>query len=570
MGNDQEQRTILAVGLSLLVYMVYLQWFAPPMTAAVAPDESANTIVEAPVDAPTPVGIPASDEATNTDATADAQITKPAEPEPQVMAIADHELAIGSETFGSVFHSREGAIRSIDLTEYTAQPDVTPLWSHLMNKFSGEAGEWNAYVGGTDPESLMSESGAFLIAGAGELTGDHRYKVSRDGDAWVATGQTHDGLRIIKRVQSSGDPHVLDIVVRFENNSTRSLRDLWVGMADKADGEKADRFANVIRPLAYVNEDIERIDDLDDLKDAEYERFSGPVDWFGMGNKYFMSVLLPEDTSGGEWVIDRLKDDRIGSFMRLTQPLDAGANREVRFRGYFGPKDIDITTPVGNNLEASVEFGIFGLFAKILLVMLKFFHGLVGNWGVAIILLTMSIKAVFFPLMQKQFVSSKRMQAIQPQLKELKEKYKDNQQLQTQMTMQLFKENNVNPMSGCLPMIIQMPVWFALYNVMLYSVEIYGTQFLYLKDLTEADPTGALPLVVTVLMVLQQKLMPMGSMDPMQQKMMRLMPVMFGIFMFTFPSGLVLYFSVNNVLTIAQQWFIYRKRDDESPSSEAS
>jgi YidC/Oxa1 family membrane protein insertase len=416
----------------------------------------------------------------------------------------------------------------------------------------------------------MSESGAFLIAGAGELTGDHRYKVSRDGDAWVATGQTHDGLRIIKRVQSSGDPHVLDIVVRFENNSTRSLRDLWVGMADKADGEKADRFANVIRPLAYVNEDIERIDDLDDLQDAEYERFSGPVDWFGMGNKYFMSVLLPEDTSGGEWVIDRLKDDRIGSFMRLTQPLDAGANREVRFRGYFGPKDIDITTPVGNNLEASVEFGIFGLFAKILLVMLKFFHGLVGNWGVAIILLTMSIKAVFFPLMQKQFVSSKRMQAIQPQLKELKEKYKDNQQLQTQMTMQLFKENNVNPMSGCLPMIIQMPVWFALYNVMLYSVEIYGTQFLYLKDLTEADPTGALPLLVTVLMVLQQKLMPMGSMDPMQQKMMRLMPVMFGIFMFTFPSGLVLYFSVNNVLTIAQQWFIYRKRDDESPSSEAS
>jgi len=569
-GNDQEQRTILAVGLSLLVYMVYLQWFAPPMTAAVAPNESANTIVEAPADAPTPVGIPASDETTKGEFVAEGQVAEAVEPEPELLAIADHELAIESETFGSVFNSREGAIHSIALTDYTAQPDVTPLWSHLMDKFGGEAGEWNAYVGGTDPESLMTESGAFLIAGAGELTGDHRYRISRDGDAWVATGQTHDGLRIIKRVQSGGDPHVLDIVVRFENNSTRSLRDLWVGMADKADGEKADRFANVIRPLAYVNEDIERIDDLDDLADAEYERFSGPVDWFGMGNKYFMSVLLPEDTSGGEWVIDRLKDDRIGSFMRLTQPLDAGANREVRFRGYFGPKDIDITTPVGNNLEASVEFGIFGLFAKILLVMLKFFHGLVGNWGVAIILLTMSIKAVFFPLMQKQFVSSKRMQAIQPQLKELKEKYKDNQQLQTQMTMQLFKENNVNPMSGCLPMIIQMPVWFALYNVMLYSVEIYGTQFLYLKDLTEADPTGALPLLVTVLMVLQQKLMPMGSMDPMQQKMMRLMPVMFGIFMFTFPSGLVLYFSVNNVLTIAQQWFIYRKRDDESPSSEAS
>jgi YidC/Oxa1 family membrane protein insertase len=155
------------------------------------------------------------------------------------------------------------------------------------------------------------------------------------------------------------------------------------------------------------------------------------------------------------------------------------------------------------------------------------------------------------------------MQEIQPQVKEIKEKYKDNSQLQSQMTMKLFQEHGVNPMSGCLPMIIQMPVWFALYNVMLYSVELYGTSFLYLQDLTEADPTGFLPLVVTVLMVLQQKLMPMGSMDPMQQKMMRLMPIGFGIFMFTFPAGLVLYFSVNNMLTIVQQWFIYRKKDEK-------
>ena len=126
--------------------------------------------------------------------------------------------------------------------------------------------------------------------------------------------------------------------------------------------------------------------------------------------------------------------------------------------------------------------------------------------------------------------------------------------------MRLFQEHKVNPMSGCLPMIIQMPVWFALYNVMLYSVELYGTSFLYLKDLTEVDPTGFLPLAVTVLMVLQQKLMPLGSMDPMQQKMMRIMPIGFGLFMFTFPAGLVLYFSVNNLLTILQQWLIYRKK----------
>jgi len=237
----------------------------------------------------------------------------------------------------------------------------------------------------------------------------------------------------------------------------------------------------------------------------------------------------------------------------------------MRFISFIGPKDLDQLNEVGHSLDQSIEFGIFGMFSRILLGMLKFYQGLVDNWGLAIILLTLTVKAVFFPLMQKQFVSSKRMQAIQPQLKELREKYKDNQTLQGQMTMKLFQEHKVNPMSGCLPMIIQMPVWFALYNVMMFSVELYGTQFLYLKDLTEVDPTGILPLLVTVLMVVQQRLMPMGNMDPMQQKMMRIMPIGFGIFMFTFPAGLALYFSVNNTLTILQQWFIYRKKDDEIP-----
>jgi YidC/Oxa1 family membrane protein insertase len=176
------------------------------------------------------------------------------------------------------------------------------------------------------------------------------------------------------------------------------------------------------------------------------------------------------------------------------------------------------------------------------------------------------VKLVFFPLMQKQFISSKRMQVLQPELKALKERYKDNKELQTQMTMKLFKEHEVNPMGGCLPMVIQMPVWFALYNVMLFSVELYNTSFLYLEDLTQVDPYGVLPLLVSVLMLLQQKMMPMANMDPMQQKMMRMMPLMFGIFMFSFPSGLVLYFSVNNSLTILQQWIIYRDID-KSPVS---
>jgi len=555
--NDQERRTILAVGLSLLIYMVYIQWFAPPIqTVATVTDVQSLS-----VDQPDVVGTTV-DAAASVDAAAEPVDEAAEEPAVKKVLIADHEIPMESDTFEGVLHSREGGFRSVQLRNYNKHPEVNALYSWVFDKIQGEAEEWSAYEGGDSPEVILDDRAAFVVAGSGELGPDRRYRLTRDGDAIVATSQVEAGLKITKRYQQGNNPNVVDVVVRFENRSTQSIRDLWVGVSAVLDGE-AGRYENVNRPVALVAEDVERVDDLSELEGSNYERFSGQMGWFGMSDKYFMSVLVPLDDAAGEWIVDELSDERISSAMRMSQALDAGATREVRFLTYMGPKDLDQLNEVGHSLDQSIEFGIFGMFSRILLGLLKFYQGIAGNWGVAIILLTLTVKALFFPLMQKQFVSSKRMQAIQPQLKELREKYKDNQTLQGQMTMKLFQEHKVNPMSGCLPMIIQMPVWFALYNVMLFSVELYGTQFLYLKDLTEVDPTGVLPLLVAVLMVLQQKMMPMGNMDPMQQKMMRLMPIGFGLFMFTFPSGLVLYFSINNSLTILQQWFIYRKKDDD-------
>jgi len=553
--NDQERRTILAVGLSLMIYMVYVQWFAPPIQPVATVTDVQSVTVEQQV-----VGTTVDEAPIVTNDVASAE--EPEEPVIKEPAIADHEISVETDTFNGLLHSREGALRGIYLKDYNKHPEVEALYSWLIDKSQGESSEWVAYEGGDDPEVILDDRSAFVAAGNGDLSPDRRYNLSRDGDALVATSRTEGGLKITKRYEMGSNPSLVDVVVRFENRSKQTIRDLWVGVSGLLDGE-AGRYANVIRPMALVAEDIERMDDLSELEGSAYERFSGKVDWFGMSDKYFMSVLVPLDENPGEWIVDDISDGRVSSALRMTQALDAGASRELRFLAYLGPKDLDQLNEVGHNLDQSIEFGIFGMFSRILLALLKFYHGIAGNWGVAIILLTLTVKALFFPLMQKQFVSSKRMQAIQPQLKELREKYKDNQTLQGQMTMKLFKEHDVNPMSGCLPMIIQMPVWFALYNVMLYSVELYGTKFLYLKDLTEVDPTGVLPLLVAVLMVLQQKMMPMGNMDPMQQKMMRLMPIGFGLFMFTFPSGLVLYFSINNSLTILQQWFIYRKKDGD-------
>jgi len=560
--SNQERRTTLAVGLSLLIYMVYIQWFAPtiPVAATVTDVQSLADAVEQPVGTTVDsMENPAAPTVVAEEGTVETNKEEAAVKQP---AISDHEISIDTETLAGTLHSREGALRAVSLKDYNNQPKVEALYSWVIDQVMGESSDWVAYDGGTDPETLLDERSAFIVAGSGDLEADRRYNLGRDGEAFIATSRLEQGLKITKRYELGSDPNVVDVVVRFENKSDASIRDLWVGVTAVLDGE-AGRYANVNRPFALVAEDLERVDDLSDLEGTAYERFSGAIDWFGMSDKYFMSVLVPLDEMAGEWIVDSIPDGRVTSAIRLSQSLDAGASRELRFMTYMGPKTFDRMKTIGHKLDETIEFGIFGMFSRILLAMLKFYQSLVGNWGVAIILLTISVKIVFFPLMQKQFVSSKRMQAIQPQLKELREKYKDNQTLQGQMTMKLFQEHKVNPMSGCLPMIIQMPVWFALYNVMLYSVELYGTHFLYLRDLTEVDPTGALPLLVAVLMVFQQKMMPLGNMDPMQQKMMRLMPVMFGVFMFTFPAGLVLYFSVNNSLTILQQWFIYRKPDDD-------
>jgi len=205
-----------------------------------------------------------------------------------------------------------------------------------------------------------------------------------------------------------------------------------------------------------------------------------------------------------------------------------------------------------------VDFGWFAFFAKILLWLLKQFEALLGNWGLAIILLTFVVKLALFPLTQMSFKSSQAMQAIQPRLQEIREKYADSPEELNRQTIELFKTAGVNPVGGCLPMLLQMPIWIALYNVLLNSVELYQTKFLYLRDLTSPDPYGVLPLVVVVLMMVQQQMMPMGNMDPAQQRIMKYMPLLFGLFFFSSPSGLVVYIFVNMVLTILQQWLIKR------------
>jgi len=210
-------------------------------------------------------------------------------------------------------------------------------------------------------------------------------------------------------------------------------------------------------------------------------------------------------------------------------------------------------------LDKSINLGWFGIIAKPLLIILKFFYSFTRNYGVAIILLTFLIKIIFHPLSIKSFKSMKEMQRLQPMIKEIKEKYKNDKERMNKEVMELYKRYRVNPLGGCLPMLIQFPVFIALYNALLNSIELRHTPFiLWIKDLSAKDPYYVTPIIMGVTMLIQQRMTPHTG-DPTQEKIMYIMPIVFTIMFLNFPSGLVLYWLVNNILSIGQQYFINKK-----------
>jgi YidC/Oxa1 family membrane protein insertase len=236
-----------------------------------------------------------------------------------------------------------------------------------------------------------------------------------------------------------------------------------------------------------------------------------------------------------------------------------GAPSVNKFFLYAGPKEHDRLVKLNHGLEYIIDYGFFSIIARPLFWVLKFFHSFLGNYGWAIILLTIVVRLPFIPIVSRGQKSMRRLQEIQPKMNEIREKYKKDPQRMQQEMMGLYKKHKVNPMGGCLPMVLQIPVFFALYKVLLISIELRGAPFmLWITDLSAKDPYYILPVVMGITMVIQQKMTP-STMDPKQQKMMMLMPIVFTFMFLNFASGLVLYWLVNNLLSIAQQFVINRK-----------
>ncbi len=404
------------------------------------------------------------------------------------------------------------------------------------------------------------------------------YEVNRDFEvlsAGTPTGtltysfRDHEtGIAVKKELTFHHDSYLVDVVIETEGLSegVEVLLGTNFGVVEWGQG-----FIGALGPAWMIGEVLEK-----ESPEPEIRR-SGDIRWAALQDKYFISIIIPEAARG---VFARTETERV-----VTAGLEfppSNVEPRIAFQLYAGPKQFDAMKALGHGLEDTIDFGwfIYGSWdivravAKPLFYVLRFLYEYTNNYGVAIILLTCGIKLLFVPLQYKSYKSMQGMQKIQPKVQALQQKFKDDRDRLNRELIKLYKENKVNPVGGCLPMLLQMPAFISLFNILYMTVDLRQAPFmLWISDLSVPDPFYVLPILMGASMVLQQKIMP-TTMDPTQAKMMLLLPVFLTFLFLTFPAGLVLYWLTNNVLTITQQFitdrFILKKPTFTQPASDAA
>lgn len=377
------------------------------------------------------------------------------------------------------------------------------------------------------------------------------------------------GVEIVRKLEAGRGPYQLWSTVRItalegqRRIGARVTTHHYVPRSAEAGGMFAARSPAISHGVCSHQGSVERLDREKLLQRHVYDN----AGFAALENAFFVQALADGSQTSPACKLlstDRggTREDPHGSLFEaaLVYPsatLATGASRTIRTLGYLGPKSTADLNAAGQGLPEVIDLGFFSSIARYLVALLTFIQGLVGNWGIAIILMTVLVKLVLFPLTAKSFQSMARMRELKPELDKLNDLYGDDREKKGAATMELYRRHKINPLGGCLPQLLQLPIWWALYTSLSTNVELYGAHFaLWWTDLSAPDPYFVLPLALGVLMWVQQKITP-APMDPMQAKMMLwMMPIMITVFMLFLPAGLCLYMFTNSVLTIGQQKLI--------------
>lgn len=453
------------------------------------------------------------------------------------------------------------------------------LLNHLT-KMSEDGGEPFTLLTRSSKNEYIAQSGLIGKNGTDTREGRGVY-IASSSEFVLESGQptlnvdltlNQNGVRLVKRFSFNRSDYVIGVSYLINNSSYDPWEATFYGQIKRDSHEPLVESSGGVSP--YLGAALREADknfakhDFSDIEDASVKT-SIEGGWVAMVQHYFISAWIPPADQQNNFSLRKLsgQDVYLMGFTGEKITVPAGAYGEYKAQFYLGPKDQDKLEALAEYLDLTVDYGFLWMLAKPIFAAMKYIHELVGNWGWSIILLTVCIKVLLYPLSAASLRSMAKMRSLQPKMESLKETYGDDRQKMSQELMALYKKEKVNPAGGCFPMLLQMPVFLSLYWVLLESVEIRHSPWIFwIQDLSAKDPYFILPLVMGASMLLMQKMQPMPT-DPTQAMVMKVMPIAFTFFFMIFPSGLVLYWTVNNLLSMLQQWYVNRQLEVANSSS---
>ncbi|MBU2978439.1 membrane protein insertase YidC [Alteromonas sp. C1M14] len=547
----ESQRSFLLIGLALVSFLLWQQWqqdYGPqPVQPNVSEQASANA---------TDNGVPSTQQQSldvPSDIQADVPNVSPNMNDSAANLNGNRTVHVLTDTLDLQIDLVGGDVVKANLVKFPLTLESSENYS-LLRPNDGLYIAQSGLVGQDGPD--------------GNRAGRPRYDAAQqdfvmEGDTLSVplTWQNADGLKITKTFNFTKGSHDVVLTYTIENGSGNNTSFLQYAQLKQTtqvpDG--GNMFMPTYRGAAFGSEeDRYQKYTFDDIEDKSL-KMTTQAGWVGMLEHYFVAAWIPPQDQVNT-LYTKLIQNQYAIIGFTGNPVSVGSGQTATISSelYLGPKDQDNLAKLANGLDLTVDYGILWWLSQPLFALLQFIHSMVGNWGVAIILITVIVKGAMYPLTKKQYESMARMRNLAPKMQQLKDRFGDDKQKMSQAMMELYRKEKVNPMGGCLPIILQMPIFLALYWVLLESVELrHADFFLWITDLSVKDPYFVLPVLTGASMWLLQKLQPTTVSDPMQQKIMQFMPVAMSIFFLWFPAGLVLYWLVSNIITLVQAKLIY-------------
>ncbi len=545
------QRSILLVALAIVSYLMVLQWNEDYGQAAIPATASTTVSGNQAAGLPDVPASNAADDVPTANTEANPQLAAPA-------AVSDELIRVKTDVLELAIDPKGGDIVQLTLPQYPRRQDRPDVPFQLFD--NGGERTYLAQSGLIGTNAPDKSSGRALWSSA-----QRSYAMADGQDQLVVElNYAEAGVNYVKRFSFERGQYDLKVDYKIDNQSGQA----WSGnfyaqlkRDNSADPSSttATGTATYLGAALWTAEEPYKKVKMGDM-DEKSLRETVQGGWVAWLQHYFVTAWVANKDDNNS--VQTRKDSQGNYIIGFTGPqlsVAAGASAETGAVLYAGPKIQEHLKQLSPGLELTVDYGILWFIAQPIFWLLEHIHNLLGNWGWSIIVLTIIIKLAFFPLSAASYRSMARMRAVSPKLQALKEQFGDDRQKMSQAMMELYKKEKINPLGGCLPILVQMPVFLALYWVLLESVEMRQAPWMFwITDLSIKDPFFLLPIIMGATMFIQQHLNPTPP-DPMQAKVMKMMPIIFTFFFLWFPAGLVLYWVVNNVLSIAQQWYITRQ-----------